>query len=596
MSVIHAPREAPNDLRSLLVVGVIGLVLLSYALRLWYVQVVESPSLAEAAESSSKIEVASLAPRGQILSREGLVVAAAAPTAALMARPKTALQDEAVLERVASAVGIDAKRLKRKILEHQVKGDLEVPVLVGLSPQAASWVVERRDALPGFNAATIPMRTYRDPVALSHILGYTGVPSERDLERLDQLGVTAAAYIGKDGLERTYEKDLMGQPGIASIRVDARRKPVATVSEEAATPGNGLVLGMSLKLQQYAMTKLAGRRGAIVALDPKTGDVLAMTSAPAFDASAFLGGISQSDYSALRDDPAKPLFHRAIGASYAPGSTFKIVTTLAAYRAGVFDPNWAASCRGYLQVGTKRFKCLGHHGAITFERAMTKSCNSYFAALAIKAGPEALLETCAELGMGSKIGLDLPGEAAGLIPTAEWWAKHRDRRFSLGDSANFGVGQGELACTPLQMACMMMTVANRGTRYQPRLVRALQGPREGDRPQIVPPQVAGTIEGDERLWSLLQSALRNVVTSGTARSANLPGFEVSGKTGSAENSLSRETHSWFVCYAPQDDPKIAMAVVVENAGHGGEIAAPIAGQVVRYYLDGLKSKPDKNEE
>lgn len=596
MSVIHAPREAPNDLRSLLVVGMIGLVLVSYALRLWYVQVVESPSLSEAAESSSKIEVASLAPRGQILSREGLVVAAAAPTAALMARPKTALQDEAVLERVASAVGIDPKRLKRKILEHQVKGDLEVPVLVGLSPRAASWVVERRSALPGFNAATIPMRTYRDPVALSHILGYTSVPSERDLERLHQLGVNAAAYIGKDGLERTYEKELMGQPGIASIRVDARRNPVATVSEEAATPGIGLVLGMSLRLQQYAMTKLAGRRGAIVALDPKTGDVLAMTSAPAFDASAFLGGISQSDYSALRDDPAKPLFHRAIGASYAPGSTFKIVTTLAAYRAGVFDPNWAANCRGYLQVGTKRFKCLGHHGAITFDRAMTKSCNAYFAALAIKAGPEALLETCAELGMGSKIGLDLPGEATGLIPTAEWWAKHRDRRFSLGDSANFGVGQGELACTPLQMACMMMAVANRGTRYQPRLVRALQSPGEGDKPRIVPPQVAGTIEGDERLWSLLQAALRNVVTSGTARSANLPGLEISGKTGSAENSLSRETHSWFVCYAPKDDPKIAMAVVVENAGHGGEVAAPIAGQVVRFYLDGLKSKSDKNEE
>lgn len=596
MSVIHAPREAPNDLRSLLVVGMIGLVLVSYALRLWYVQVVESPLLSEAAESSSKIEVASLAPRGQILSREGLVVAAAAPTAALMARPKTALQDEAVLERVASAVGIDPKRLKRKILEHQVKGDLEVPVLVGLSPRAASWVVERRSALPGFNAATIPMRTYRDPVALSHILGYTSVPSERDLERLHQLGVNAAAYIGKDGLERTYEKELMGQPGIASIRVDARRNPVATVSEEAATPGIGLVLGMSLRLQQYAMTKLAGRRGAIVALDPKTGDVLAMTSAPAFDASAFLGGISQSDYSALRDDPAKPLFHRAIGASYAPGSTFKIVTTLAAYRAGVFDPNWAANCRGYLQVGTKRFKCLGHHGAITFDRAMTKSCNAYFAALAIKAGPEALLETCAELGMGSKIGLDLPGEATGLIPTAEWWAKHRDRRFSLGDSANFGVGQGELACTPLQMACMMMAVANRGTRYQPRLVRALQSPGEGDKPRIVPPQVAGTIEGDERLWSLLQAALRNVVTSGTARSANLPGLEISGKTGSAENSLSRETHSWFVCYAPKDDPKIAMAVVVENAGHGGEVAAPIAGQVVRFYLDGLKSKSDKNEE
>jgi len=578
----------------LLVVATIALVLLGYGFRLWFIQIVESSALAEAAESSSKIEVASLAPRGQILSREGLVVAASAPTAALMARPKTALQNEEVLKRVATAVGIEPARLRRKILEHQVKGDLEVPVLVGLSPQAASWVVERRSVLPGFNAATIPMRTYRDPVALCHILGYTGVPSDRDLDRLGKLGLKPAAYIGKDGLERAYEADLMGQPGKASIRVDSRRRPVATVSEEAATPGSGLVLGLSLKLQQYCMAKLAGRRGAIVALDPKTGDILAMASAPSYDASAFLGGISSTDYSALRDDPAKPLFHRAIGAAYAPGSTFKIVTTLAAYRAGVFDPGWTAVCRGYLQVGNKRFKCLGHHGAITFERAMTKSCNAYFAALAIKAGPDALRETCAELGLGARIGLDLPGEATGLVPTAAWWAKHRDRRFAMGDSANFGVGQGELACTPLQMACMMMAVANRGTRYQPRLVRALQGPGEGDKPELLPPKVAGTIEADDRLWELLHTALRSVVTSGTGRVANMPGLEICGKTGSAENNLSRETHSWFVCFAPKDDPKIAMAVMVENAGHGSEVAAPIAGQVVKFYLDGLKSSAPKN--
>jgi penicillin-binding protein 2 len=589
MSVIHAPRQNPLDVRSLAGLGAITLVLVGYMLRLWYIQIVLADGLRDRAERSGTVQVSRLAPRGQIVSRDGAVLAGTSPKAVLMVRPKTAAEDPETLAKVAAAVGVSPNKLTRKITENAVKGDLAVPTVVGLTPRAAAWVAERRFVLPGYSVDTVPVRTYRDPVALAHLLGYTGVPSERDVERLASEGLRPQAYVGKDGLERAFEADLMGRPGLVRLSVDARRRPVANLGEEHPVPGHTLALGLDLALQQYALEKLGGRRGAVVALDPRSGDVLALASSPTYDASLFLGGISQAEYSALRDDPAKPLFPRAVAAAYAPGSTFKIVTTLAAMLAGKFSPTEAAYCRGYYSMGSKRFRCLGVHGAVTFDRAMTKSCNAYFADLAVKTTPEHLRSACEQIGLGGRTGIELPSEARGVVPTAEWWAKHRDRKFSLGDTANFGVGQGELACTPLQMACVAALVANRGTLHRPRLVRAIIPAVEGAAAKPVQSGLLAEIEGTPEFWTTLHTALRHVVTSGTARSANLPGTELAGKTGSAENSQSHETHSWFIGFAPASNPRIALAVVVENAGHGGEVAAPIAGQVVRRYLDRLKA-------
>lgn len=589
MSVIHAPRENPVDLRSLAILGALTAVLVGYLLRLWFVQIVLAGDLRDRARRSGTVQVERLAPRGQIVSRDGVVLAGTSPKAVLMVRPKTAARDPETLAKVAAAVGVSPAKLKRKIQENTVKGDLAVPTVVGLTPRAAAWVAERRFVLPGYSVDTVPVRTYRDPVALAHLLGYTGVPSERDVERLASQGLRPQAYVGKDGLERAFEAELMGRPGLVRLSVDARRRPVANLGEEHPLPGHTILLGLDLMLQKYALEKLAGRRGAVVALDPRTGDVLALASSPTFDASLFLGGISQSEYSALRNDPAKPLFPRAVGAAYAPGSTFKVVTTLAAMLAGKFSPTDTAYCRGYYSMGSKRFRCLGVHGAVTFDRAMTKSCNAYFADLAVKTTPDALRQACKEIGLGDKTGIELPSEARGTVPTAEWWAKHRDRKFSLGDTANFGVGQGELACTPLQMACVAALVANRGTLHRPRLVRAFLPAAEGAVAEPVDSGLMANIEATPGFWDTLHTALRHVVTSGTARSANLPGTELAGKTGSAENNQSHETHSWFIGFAPASAPKIAIAVVVENAGHGGEVAAPIAGQVVRRYLDKLNA-------
>lgn len=589
MSVIHAPRENPVDVRSLAGLGLLVLVLAGYLLRLWYVQVAMADGLRSKAQRSSVVEVERLAPRGQIVSRDGVVLAGTTPRAVLMVRPKTAQADPETLAKVALAVGVSPAKLTRKIRENSVKGDLAVPTVVGLTPRAAAWVAERRFVLPGYSVETVPVRTYRDPVGLAHLLGYTGVPSDRDIERLRREGVEPQAYVGKDGLERVLEKSLMGRPGHVRLSVDARRRPVANLGEEHPLPGETVVLGLDLRLQQYALQKLAGRRGAVVALDPSTGEVLALASSPTYDASQFLGGISQEQYSALRDDPAKPLFPRAVAAAYAPGSTFKVVTAIGAMLAGQFSPSATAVCRGAYRMGSKQLRCLGVHGAVSFDRALTKSCNAYFADLAVRTTPAGMRRVCQEIGLGGRMGIELPGEARGTVPTEEWWAKHRDRKFSIGDTANFGVGQGELACTPLQMACVAALAANRGTLYRPRLVRATLGPEDGSKPAPTARETLVEIGGPAEFWDALQAAMRHVVSSGTARGADVPGIELAGKTGSAENSQSRETHSWFIGFAPASSPKIAFAVVVENAGHGSEVAAPIAAQVVRHYLSGLKS-------
>ena len=591
MSVIHAPEDRPLEARMLLVPAVLILMMASYLAKLWYLQVPESEDLRERADISGQINVNRLAPRGKIVDRMGRVLAGVKPTIVLTAKPKIALHDSTILARVAALLEIEPKALTKAIKEVAYAGEIPVPVYVDLSIGVATKIAEMQDELPGFGVETQAMRYYAKPVETGHLMGYVRTPRKTDNERLEAEGIKPAQYVGISGLERYYERLLMGTPGTEKVAVDARRRPLRSLGGDEAVPGSTTVLTLDSQFQTMAYNLLKGYRGSVVAMDPRNGDVLCMVSSPSFDSSLFLKGISKDDYSQLLNDPSKPMFFRAAGASYAPGSTFKILTTIAAWVTGKFSLTATTFCPGYLKVGNRQLKCLGRHGSIAYDQAFTKSCNTYFSSLAIRVGREGMLEACRMTGIGSATGLDLPGESKGIVPTPEWWKKHRDRRWSQGDSANFGIGQGELSTTPLQMASLVSIVANRGTSFKPHLLKSSLGPENGAKPDLFKPEVLGSVETSPANWELLTQSMFHVIETGTAKGAQIAGLDWGGKTGSAENNRNHETHSWFVGMAPIQAPKIVICVMVENAGHGGEIAAPIASKLVRHWLMERGKKP-----
>lgn len=554
-------------------------------LRLWYLQVMSASELAEAAAATRTTTIESLAPRGLVEDRRGNRVAGVAPEVVITAVPSEVRERRQTLAVLAQMLATPQQRLEAKLADAAWRPYLPSPIYVGAGVKEATRIAELGDQLPGLDVRSQPMRTYRYPRELAHVLGYVWTPSASDVERLADQGIKAAEYVGKLGIERRYEADLMGVPGREVVEIDAKRRPQRTTESLRPIPGSRLTLGIDADLQRYALDLLDGRPGAIVAVEPATGEVLALASSPTYDASLFLRGIAPTEWAALRDDPAKPMLNRAIYSSYAPGSTFKVVTALAAQSVGKFDAARTVTCDGFYQVGNRRFRCLGRHGRIAFRAALTRSCNTYFADLAVRAGEDALRRASLAVGLGERTGIDIPGEGRGVVPTAEWIARWRKPpRWYAGDTVNFGNGQGEISVTPLQMACLAALVANRGISYRPRIVRAVtpweQTPLPTSREEL------GVADAPPAFWAALDDALRNVVRSGTA--ARISDLPIAGKTGSAENRRGRDSHSWFFGYAPAESPRIAFAVIVENAGHGGDVAAPLAGELVRFYLSGRR--------
>ncbi|MBX3097395.1 MAG: penicillin-binding protein 2 [Fimbriimonadaceae bacterium] len=586
MSVIHAPRENPIDFRQFLIPAILLLIFAIFFFRLWFLQVAGAPSLKEQGERSREASVSRLAPRGKIFDRKGIQLAGVRSVLVATAVPNRIRHDDSAMKELGAILGITSEEILKKFDAKDVAQDLPAVIAQDVSIEAATRLAEARTRLEGIGIETLPMRRYADTKSLATVLGYVWVPTERETKRLEDHGIKPADFVGREGIEKEYEAELMGDPGVDRLLVDARRRPIRSLASDNPQPGRDLVLGIDFDLQKYAFEMLRGRKGAVVALDPRNGDVLCMVSSPTYDTAQFIGGISQAEYSLLRDDPNKPLYARAMQGEYQPGSTFKILTTMAGMRAGTFDPNRPALCRGYYAVGNRRFKCLGTHGSVTFKTAMAKSCNAYFADLAVRTGEAEMLSTASELHFGTQLGLDLPDgrENDGVLPTPEFWEKrHPDRPFGKGDLVNFGVGQGELLVTPLQMASMMGTVAMKGVQYRPRIVRGISD-AEG-KMTVLEPQEIARIQGTDSFWRQLQDALVTVVEAGTARSGRIAGISMAGKTGSAENAHGPLTHSWFIAFAPAENPKIAIAVMAENAGHGSTVAVPIASAVVRHYLN-----------
>jgi len=361
----------------------------------------------------------------------------------------------------------------------------------------------------------------------------------------------------------------------------------------APNPGDQLVLTLDSKLQKavtkYMADPLHKYVGAVVALVPKTGEILCLVSSPTFDQNLFTGGISDNDLKQLTQDDKRPMWDRAIRTHYAPGSTFKIVTSIAAYESNRFDPDLHYTCEGGVKVGRGFIKCLSYHGWIGYYDAMAKSCNSYFCQLGRAVGLDALRQASADVGLGEKQGLEIGGEDPGVVPTEAYVHKVRKNDYwSLGDTMNFSIGQGYMSATPLQLANLAALVANSGTNYKPHLLRAIK-PADGKGPVTwIQPEVFKTVPTNPaypEFWPDLQRALVGVMEHGTGQLGKIPGLTWAGKTGSAEKGdKTAKTNALFLGYAPAEDPKIAICVVIETVGHGGEFAAPIARDLVQAYL------------
>ena len=591
MSVIHAPRKPELDLRLLAFPAVTFGLLGVLAMRLWYFQVVKAPELVERAEATRVSPTARPAPRGIIVDRYGTTLAGVRPQLVVTAVYDVVSKKENrwVVDRIAAILGVDRKKIESKLEEAKRNRSQPMPIFFGAAADVGSRIAESSADLPGIAIDTAPMRAYTDPYSFTHLLGYVGLPNDRDLERLHDRGIdTPAEFVGKGGVEQAFEAELMGQAGEDRTETDAKGRAIRQIGRDAPVPGEKLVLTLDARLQRSVSAIMKGHHyvGGVVALDPNNGEVLAMVSAPSYDLTMFQGGLTQEEYAKVADDPRHPMVKRPLRSTYSPGSTFKIVTALAAYRRGIFDPNHYSFCAGGYRLGKRYVKCLGHHGAIRFDRAMAKSCNEYFCDLGLRSGEDALTSAALELGLGQPVGIDIHGESKGDVPTKAWMAaRFRDPRWYGGDTLNLAIGQGFVNATPLQMAGLASIVANDGVGYRPHLVRSRKLPNGGELVKIAP-EVSHDVKASPEFWATLKGALRGVVTIGTATAANVPGLDVAGKTGSTEFAASRDgkTHAWFVGFAPADHPRLALAVLLEDAGHGGDVAAPVAAEIFREYL------------
>jgi penicillin-binding protein 2 len=552
-------------------------------------QVIEGQHYSEMARKNRvRLEVLR-APRGGIFDRNGELLADSAPSFAIIFRPFPAeslsrtreTQTPAWLDRVGQLVGLDTTEVRRRVAFANLSG--QNAVLRRDAPFSVRAAIEETGAdLPGIAIQVEPLRRYPNGTLASHLLGYAGEVNGAELDTLEAAGYRPGDLIGRTGVERSYEDELRGEDGFEYVVVNARGRRVSTLQEagQPSRPGRDLVLTLDLKVQRALEDAMADvPRGAAVALDPRDGGILALVSRPAFDPNEFSHGLSRERWRELSEGGANPLLNRAIQGVYPPGSTFKIVTMSAGLSRGVIEPTTRfAPCPGGMRYGGRWFACWEKrgHGSLDLVQALQHSCDVYFYQLGLRVGLTGLEQTARALGLGARTGVDLPQEARGLIPSPAYY----DKRWGVGKwrsglLLNLGIGQGELLLTPLQLALFTAEAAADGRALRPHLVERVRGDRAFHLQRPLQPGIPGAA-----FWSTVREAMVQVVAAGTGTAARVPGIGVGGKTGTAQNPHGKD-HALFVCYAPADAPTIALAVVVENAGHGGSVAAPRAGAVLR---------------
>ena len=455
--------------------------------------------------------------------------------------------------------------------------------------KVVSYIEENHDQLGGIDYKVEPIRLYPNKFRASHILGYINEISKSKLKK--QVGdyYNQGDVVGVTGLEAGYEKYLRGEKGYRFILQDSKGREVGSLNDGKndvkAISGYDLILSIDADLQAYAEQLLGNRKGAIVAVDPNNGEVLTMVSKPDYDLNLFSGKISPEVWNQLNTDPDKPLFNRATMTRYPPGSTYKMVSAIASLQEGILSPNSTISCGGSFKYGDRVFHDHGAYGSIGIPKAIEVSSNVFFYKLVLRIGLDNWSKYGKMFGFGQRPGIDIPEETAGLLPSEQYFNKvYGPTGWTQGFVVSLGIGQGELGVSPLQMADYCAILANSGTFYQPHLVKYLKDPNTGELTPVS--YKKRELDVDKKYFDLVRTGMYKVVNGwGTARSIYTPLVSIAGKTGTAQNPHGRD-HSWFIAFAPFDNPQIAVCVMVENAGYGAAVAAPIAQRIILKYLFG----------
>jgi len=637
--------------RAAIVVAFCGLVV-----RLWQLQVVGIEKYRLKADRNRFRLVTIDAPRGVIYDRYGQVLVRNIPSFTVSIVPASLPQDEqrkwAVLSRVGNLLGIPVtnggievkakpglsapnpssvasleeimEELENRLKEGKASPYTPVPIKEQVDRQIAFLIEEQHLDLPGIIVQTEPLRQYIYGALTSHLLGYVGrIPRERVEKYLAQpdSDYTPNDNVGLAGVELEYESDLRGRKGRKHVEVDVYGREVSVLAIDPPTPGCNLVLSIDLELQRAVevalrrgMRKVGSRSGVAIAMDPRSGEVLALVSLPSYDDNLFTGGISQEDFNRLLDDPLHPLVNHAIGGLYPPGSTFKPVVAVGALQEHVATTDTELTCEGELLLPNKYFpddpekaqvfKCWRKqgHGTINLIEAIQHSCDIYFYQLAggyeefHGLGMEKVAQYAHLFGYGDLTGIDLPGESKGLVPTDRWKRQNYGESWVTGDTYNAAIGQGFVLATPLQVLNATAAIANFGTLYRPHVGYKIVD-QEGHTIRTIVPEVIREIPVNREYLAAIREGMRRAVTHGTAWLLHIPEVPVAGKTGTAEYPAVDEngnlildeqgnlpTHAWFTAFAPFDDPEIALVVFVEGGGEGSQVAVPIAEEILRYYF------------
>jgi penicillin-binding protein 2 len=609
-------RNSEQELNQFQVrVGIAGIaVLVAFALlgaRFLYLQVLQHDVYRAKAEDN-RISVVPVTPnRGLIVDRNGVVVARNYSGYTLEIFPRRVRNLERTIDELTEYVEISNRdRVRFRKLLQETRNAENLPIKNRLSDEEVAKFAANRFRFEGVEIKARLFRQYPFGDVGAHVLGYLGRINTQDQAKLEEEGVGAnyrgTDYIGKAGIEAAYEAELHGTTGFEQVEIDAAGRGIRTLSRTSSQPGNNLTLTLDMRLQQVAEIAFGDRRGALVAIDPSNGGVLALVSKPGFDPNLFVDGIDPQYWAELNGSIDKPLNNRAISGLYPPGSTIKPYLALAALETGKRKPSNTIFDPGYFDFGGRRFRDdkKGGHGTVDMYKSIVESCDTYYYHLANDLGIDAIARFLAPFGFGSRSGIDLAGEFTGVLPSPEWKMKRfkqpAQQKWFPGETISIGIGQGYHSYTPLQLAQAMAMLADVGHMYKPRLVAHIDNPRSGEQREI-PAEVVQTVKLKRDNVEFIKRAMAGVTKEGTgARAFSGVTYTVGGKTGTAQVVAMKQgekyeeakvaerhrDHSLFIAFAPVDSPRIALAVVVENGGFGARAAAPLARTVLDYFMLG----------
>jgi len=603
------------QLRLVVGIGFLSVLLAILLVRFVYLQVARH-SYYQTLSESNRIAVVPIVPnRGLILDRNGVVLAHNYSGYTLEINQNKTADIEATINDLSTLVAItnkDRKRFKKLLVESH---NFETLVIRNrLSDEEVARFAAQQYRFPGVEIKARLFRDYPFGKKTSHLIGYIGRINDTEVDQLEENDLAAnyrgSDYIGKTGLEQSYESDLHGTTGIEQVEVDAGGRAVRMLSRTAPVSGNALVLSIDAKLQEIAEQSFGNYRGALVAIDPNNGEVLAFVSKPGYDPNPFIDGIDTQSWNELNNSPDVPLNNRALRGQYPPGSTIKPFMALAGLNFHTRKPEQTINDPGvyYLPGSSRQYRDwkAGGHGSVNMFKAIQMSCDVYFYGLATELGIDNISNFLSRFGFGKKTGIDLEGETSGLLPSQEWKMKRYQQIWYPGDTVSVGIGQGYSLVTPLQLAFATATLANNGLAYKPHLVKEVQSPRSSEN-RFIAKEPLYDLNIDPKDLDLVRRAMVAVTQpGGTAVYASLGApYHIAGKTGTAQVIAMKQgekydvknvderlrDHAWFIAYAPAEQPKIALVVLAENGGHGGGVAAPIARKVLDYYLLGKVPKP-----